>query len=196
LYRLNVEQVANTNFIDLTYRSDDPVKATKIVNTVGKVVVEIASHERSDVKAVVWKEAKVPASPVRSSRPLFSGLLVLIVGLALSSAPIAPARAAAARAAGKLGERVRVVVAQGVAQARVLRSQHRDRSIIERVNEKKLLLALGRRGKLTAVDAAMETSLSVEDADRILSTLAHEGQLRFDIEHGARVYSFWREEDA
>jgi len=190
LYRLDVEQVESTSFIVLTYQGNNPVEATKIVNAAAKAVVEIASHRRSDVKAVVWKEAEASATPVRSSRPLFSGLLVLIAGLALSSAPIAPARAAAARAVGDLGERVHAGV-QEAAQAKVLRRQRRDRSIVERVNEKKLLLAL-RHGPLTALDAAFVSGVSVEEADRILSELAHQGQLEFDIENGARVYSFWR----
>jgi hypothetical protein len=54
-----------------------------------------------------------------------------------------------------------------------------------------LLLAL-RHGPLTALDAAFVSGVSVEEADRILSELAHQGQLEFDIENGARVYSFWR----
>jgi DNA-binding IclR family transcriptional regulator len=67
----------------------------------------------------------------------------------------------------------------------------RDRSIVERVKEKELLRALGRRGKLTAVEAALESSLSVEEADRMLQDLAAKGQLQVDIEDGRLVFSFW-----
>ena len=190
LYKLDVEQVANTNFIVLTYRSNNPVEATKIVNTVGKVVVEIASHKRSDVKAVVWKEATVPESPVRSSRPLTNGLLTLIAGLALSSGPIAPARGAAARTAGELGERVRAAV-QGAAQARLAGGRRAALREAEAVKEQELLEALDRCGRLTAVEAAMQTTLTVQEAEQMLSDLRDQGQLQFDIEHGARVYSFW-----
>jgi hypothetical protein len=67
----------------------------------------------------------------------------------------------------------------------------RDRSIVERVKEKELLRALGRCGKLTAVEAALESSLSVEEADRMLQDLAAKGQLQVDIEDGRLVFSFW-----
>jgi capsular polysaccharide biosynthesis protein len=193
LYKLTVEQVANSNFIVLTYQSNDPVEATKIVNTVGKVVAEIASHRRSDVTATVWEKAKVPESPIISPHPLRNGLFTLIIGLGLCGGLALP-HPLAARATGILSERVRVV-SQGVGLAGVLRRQRRDRSIIERVKEKKLLLALGRRGKLTAVEAALETSLSVEEAERMLSDLVYQGHLRFDIEGGAYVYSFWKADE-
>ena len=43
--------------------------------------------------------------------------------------------------------------------------------------EKELLLALGRCGKLTAVEAALESSLSVEETEQLLSQLAVRGHL-------------------
>jgi Fic family protein len=67
----------------------------------------------------------------------------------------------------------------------------RDRSIVERVKEKKLLLALGRRGKLTAVEAALESSLSVEEANRMLFDLVAKGHLQLIVEHGRLYYAFW-----
>ena len=39
------------------------------------------------------------------------------------------------------------------------------------------------------------TSLSVEEADRILSELAHNGHLEVTVEHSKLLYSFW-EHDA
>jgi len=186
LDRLRLEQAENTDFIALSYTDTDPQRAKLIANTVGKVVAEFAS-DRSEFSVEVWKKADPPISPTRP-HPFRDGLLVLFAGLALSSAPISPARAGLAAGAGKLGGRVRLVAVQGVGLAWARR---RDRSIVERVNEKKLLLAL-RHGPLTALDAAFVSGVSVEEADRILSELAHQGQLEFDIENGARVYSFWR----
>ena len=75
--------------------------------------------------------------------------------------------------------------------AGVLRRQRRDRSIVERVKEKKLLLALGRHGKLTAVKAALETSLSVEEAERMLQAWAAKGHLQVTVESGKLLYSLW-----
>ena len=186
LDRLRLEQAENTDFIALSYTDTDPQRAKMIANTVGKVVAEFAS-DRSEFSVEVWKKADPPISPTRP-HPFRDGLLVLFAGLALSSAPISPARAGLAAGAGKLGGRVRLVAVQGVGLAWARR---RDRSIIERVKEKKLLQALGRRGKLSAVHAALEAGVTTEEADWILWALARQGQLQFDIEHGARVYSFW-----
>jgi hypothetical protein len=57
--------------------------------------------------------------------------------------------------------------------------------------EKELLEALRRRGALTAAGAALETSLSVEEADRMLSTLAAQGHLEVRVERGRLLYTFW-----
>jgi hypothetical protein len=62
--------------------------------------------------------------------------------------------------------------------------------------EKELLLALGRCGKLTAVEvtaveAALESSLSVEEAERMLQELAAKGHLEVSIEHGKLHYALW-----
>ena len=121
-----------------------------------------------------------------------NGVLTLVVGLALCTGLALALPGVGTRVAGALGERPS---RQGVGQAGVLGRRHRDYSIVERIKEKKLLLALGRRGKLTAVEAALETSLSVEEADRILSELAHNGHLKVTVEHGKLLYSFW-EHDA
>jgi uncharacterized protein involved in exopolysaccharide biosynthesis len=44
LDNLTVEQVESTSFIVLTYESNDPVEATKIVNTVGQVSSQLISE--------------------------------------------------------------------------------------------------------------------------------------------------------
>ena len=60
--------------------------------------------------------------------------------------------------------------------------------------EKELLLALGRCGKLTAVEAALESLLSVEEAERMLQELAAKGHLEVSIEHGRLLYALWDRE--
>jgi hypothetical protein len=64
----------------------------------------------------------------------------------------------------------------------------------EGIMEKELLLALGRCGKLTAVEAALESSLSVEEAERMLDALAAKGHLEVSIEHGRLHYALWDRE--
>jgi capsular polysaccharide biosynthesis protein len=187
LDNLTIEQVENTSFIILTYEDTDPVRAQRIVNTVGQVSSELISERSvgdSKLKTNVVEKTAVPATPV-SPRPLRNGLLTLVIGLVLCVGTVAALPSVGARAAGTLGERPS---RQGIDQARVL---GRDRSIVERVKEKELLLALGRRGKLTAVEAALETSLSVEEAERMLQALALQGQLEVTVEDGKLLYSFW-----
>ncbi len=62
---------------------------------------------------------------------------------------------------------------------------------VEAAKEKELLQALGRRGALTAAGVALETSLSVEEADRMLSALAAKGHLEVRAERGRLLYSLW-----
>jgi len=61
----------------LAYEDTDPVRATRIVNTVAKV-----SSSEASAKLVVASLAAIPAEPV-SPNPLRNGLLTLVVGLAL-----------------------------------------------------------------------------------------------------------------
>jgi capsular polysaccharide biosynthesis protein len=181
LDNLTIEQVESTSFIVLTYEDTDPVRAQRIVNTVGKVSSELISERSaagSTLTANVFEEAMVPESPV-SPHPLRNGLLTLVIGLVLCAGTVVVRPSVGAKVAGTLDERP---TRQGV-------------GIVERVKEKKLLLALGRRGKLTAVEAALESELSVEEANRILQELAFAGQLEVTVEHGKLLYSFW-ERDA
>jgi hypothetical protein len=39
--------------------------------------------------------------------------------------------------------------------------------------------------------AALETSLTLEEADRMLSALAAKGHLEVTVEHGRLLYSLW-----
>jgi capsular polysaccharide biosynthesis protein len=192
LDNLTVEQVENTRFIVLTYEGTDPYKAKRIVNTVGAVSSESISERSSTLTATVVEKAEMPESPV-SPHPLRNGLLTLVVGLVLCAGTVVALPGVGARVAGTLGERPS---RQGIGQAGVLSRRHSDYSIVERVKEKKLLRALGRRGKLTVVEAALETSLSVEEANRMLQALALQGQLEATVEHGRLLYSFWGERDA
>ena len=60
--------------------------------------------------------------------------------------------------------------------------------------EKELLEALQRHGELTVAGVALETSLTVEEADRMLSALAVKGHLDVRVEYGRILYSLWRSE--
>ena len=194
LSNLAIEQVETSQFIQLTYTDNDPGRAEEVVNTVGQVSSERISNTSAaatNIKATVYEKAAVPESPV-SPKPLRNGLLTLVVGLVLCAGTALALPGVGTRVAGTLGERPS---RQGVGQAGVLGRRHRDYSIVERIKEKKLLRALGHRGKLTAVEAALETSLSVEESDRILSELAARGHLKVTVEHGKLLYSFW-EHDA
>ena len=184
LDNLSVEQVEATSFIVLSYEDTDPMRAQLVANTVGRVSSELISERSSDLAANVFEEAMVPESPV-SPHPLRNGLLTLVIGLVLCAGTVAALPGVDARAAGTLGERP---TRQGVGLAGVL---GRDRSIVERVKEKKLLLALGRRGKLTVVEAALETSLPVVESRRILEELAFAGHLEVTVEHGRLYYAHW-----
>lgn len=57
--------------------------------------------------------------------------------------------------------------------------------------ETELLVALERRGQITATRVALETSLGVGEADERLSRLAEKGHLRVDAYGGSLAYSLW-----
>ena len=188
---LTVEKVENTSFLRLSYTDTDPERARLIVNTVGEVFSEFVSERSagdSQLRVTVWEKAELPESPV-SPHPLRNGLLTLVIGLVLCAGTIVVRPGVGARVAGTLGERPS---RQGIGQAGVLSRRHSAPSIVERVKEKELLRALGRHGKLTAVEASLATSLSVEEANRMLFELAARGHLEVTVEHGRLVYSFWR----
>jgi len=190
LDNLTVEQVENTSFIVLTYESNDPYKAKRIVNTVGQVSSELISETSAangQLTANVYEKAMVSENPV-SPHPLRNGLLTLVIGLVLCAGIVVVRPGVGARMAGALNEwGVRPI---GEAELPI------DPSEAERIKEQELLEALGRRGKLTAVEASLETSLSVEEANRMLFELAARGYLELTVEHGRLLYSFWEEHRA
>jgi hypothetical protein len=57
--------------------------------------------------------------------------------------------------------------------------------------ERELLEALHRRGELTPAQAAMETSLTVNEADKMLEDLAAKGHLDVRVRGGGLFYGFW-----
>jgi len=61
--------------------------------------------------------------------------------------------------------------------------------------ERELLAALRKRGELTPAEAAMETSLSVSEADRMLRELAEGGHLEVRVRGGGLFYSLWEREE-
>ena len=61
--------------------------------------------------------------------------------------------------------------------------------------ERELLEALRKRGELTPAEAAMETSLSVAEADRMLRELAEGGHLQVRVRGGGLSYSLWGREE-
>jgi hypothetical protein len=57
--------------------------------------------------------------------------------------------------------------------------------------ERELLGALQRRGELTPAQAAMETSLTVNEADEMLEDLAAKGHLDVRVRGGGLFYGLW-----
>jgi capsular polysaccharide biosynthesis protein len=189
LDKLTVEQIENTNLIVLTYEDTDPERAQLIVNTVGEVSSEFSSESSSAFRATVWDKATLPESPV-SPHPLRNGLLTLVIGLMLCAGLALALPVFAASVAGKLG---RQAVLQGIGQAGVPAVTRAGPSQAEGIKEKELLQALGRApsGKLTVTGAALETSLSVGEAERMLAALVAKGHLQVTVEHGRLHYSLW-----
>ena len=61
--------------------------------------------------------------------------------------------------------------------------------------ERELLEALRERGELTPAEAAMDTSLSVGEADRMLKELAEGGHLDVRVRGGGLFYSLWERDE-
>jgi MFS family permease len=77
----------------------------------------------------------------------------------------------------------------GVAEART--RERTDRATSEEGKERELLGALARRGELSPALAALETSLTVAEADRMLSDLAESGHLEVRAREGRIGYALW-----
>ena len=70
--------------------------------------------------------------------------------------------------------------------------EDRSRRVVDGdLKEKELLGALDRHGELTAARAALETSLSVSEADRMLSELAKRGHVEVRAREGRLGYALW-----
>ena len=62
---------------------------------------------------------------------------------------------------------------------------------VANVKERELLEALQRKGELTPAQAAMETSLTVNEADEMLKDLAAKGHLDVRVRGGGLFYGLW-----
>jgi hypothetical protein len=81
--------------------------------------------------------------------------------------------------------------ARGVAGLMESRQEER---LPQNGKEQELLEALKDRGELTPAQAAVETSLSVREADEMLKELTEGGHLEIRVRGGALSYSLWDHE--
>ncbi len=84
---LSVEQVPETQFIQVNYIDSSPERAQKVVNTIGDVYAEQLSQvspTASSITATVWERAVTPNRPA-SPNPVRDGLLALVLGLMLGA---------------------------------------------------------------------------------------------------------------
>jgi capsular polysaccharide biosynthesis protein len=85
---LRVEQIPETQLIQVTYSDTNPERAQQVANTVGEVFstrVSKISGETNGISATIWEPAVVPPSP--SNRDYVLNVIVaLMLGLALGTA--------------------------------------------------------------------------------------------------------------
>jgi capsular exopolysaccharide synthesis family protein len=82
LANLNVEQIAQTQFMEVSYTAPSPEEAQQIANTVGEVFSEQVSEVSANANAItatVWERAALSDSPA-SPKPVRDGILALILG--------------------------------------------------------------------------------------------------------------------
>jgi capsular polysaccharide biosynthesis protein len=85
LDNLTVEQLEDTQFLQLTYSDSDPERAQEIVNAVSDVSTDKiaeANASSTNITVMVWEHAAVPDAPI-SPDPVRNGLLALGLGLML-----------------------------------------------------------------------------------------------------------------
>jgi capsular polysaccharide biosynthesis protein len=85
LGRLSVEQIPETQFIEVYYTDSSPERAQRVANTIGEVFskqVSEVSPSASNITATLWERAVLPEAPV-SPTPVRDGILALMVGLVL-----------------------------------------------------------------------------------------------------------------
>jgi len=190
LERLQAEPIENTQFIELSYTDPNPEKAQRVANTVGGVISRRVSEVGpgdSGMTATLWEPAPVPENAV-SPNPLRNGLLTLVSGLLLF---VGLALALPRVAASGVGRAVlRATSSVGWITRAVWRVPATSLAT-EAAKEKELLEALDRHGALTVAGVALETSLTVDEADRMLSALAAKGHLEVSVARGRLLYSLW-----
>jgi capsular polysaccharide biosynthesis protein len=79
LSHLSVEQVPNTQWIEVHYRDVSPERAKRVANAVGDVFSKQVSEVSSSANAItatVWERAVVPGEPV-TLNPVRNSLLAL-----------------------------------------------------------------------------------------------------------------------
>ena len=81
--------------------------------------------------------------------------------------------------------------ARGVAR---LMESRQEQWLPKNDRERELLEALRDRGELTSVQVAVQTSLSVREADEMLKELAEGGHLEIRVRGGSLSYSLWSHE--
>lgn len=84
------------------------------------------------------------------------------------------------------------LLARGIARLASEPSGRQKASIAAESKERELLGALAEHGELTPLQVAMETSLSVNEADRKLKELAEGGYLEVRVRGGGLFYSLWK----
>lgn len=85
LENLSVEQVGNTQFIQVSYSDPNPERARRVANTVGEVFADQVSEvspSANSITATLWERAIAPESPA-SPNVLLNTLLALVLGLML-----------------------------------------------------------------------------------------------------------------
>jgi len=182
LRNMSAEPEPGTMFVDISYEDSDPKRAQLIANTIGEVVADKASEVSVGtyaITATVWQPATLPQNPVSPS-PVRNMLVALATwGLLLG---------------------LLLPITAGASLGNILRLPRKNvfpeyaAGSLEAAKEQELLEALGRSpsGELTAAGAALETSLSVKEADLMLSGLAAKGHLRVRTREGSGgvFYSF------
>lgn len=86
------------------------------------------------------------------------------------------------------------LLSRGVAGSSVLSVRDGRRSSSAVSGERELLDALRSHGRLSAVGAASETSLTVAEAERMLGKLAKDGHLEIHVGGGGIFYALWEAE--
>lgn len=80
---LSVEQLPDTQVIQVSYRDSDPERARQVANTIGEVFYKQISEVSLDAEGItvtIWELAAKPEEPI-SPNPVHNGLSALALGL-------------------------------------------------------------------------------------------------------------------